>query len=178
MMRIMRTRAVNMLNRQGREATNVFKARGVRFYCKVVRLHVCTFVTLLVHITSDVERLGSAVDSFGAKWDSSLSKNGLGFWLTTNVVPVTWRSRSAGVRAHLNCSIYGSNCSITAETVFTEPCNVRQMLDEVMEWDRPRLSRRGQSLITPRGTLVEPAGSRAHDIITSYSNKQQAVGCR
>lgn len=78
-----------MLNRQGREATNVFKARGVRFYCKVVRLHVCTFVTLLVHITSDVERLGSAVDSFGAKWDSSLSKNGLGFWLTTNVVPVT-----------------------------------------------------------------------------------------
>ena len=65
---------MNMLNRQGGEATNVFKARGVRFYCKVVRLHVCTFVTLLVHITSDVERLGSAVDSFGAKWDSSLSK--------------------------------------------------------------------------------------------------------
>ena len=58
------------------------------------------------------------------------------------------------------------------------PCNVRQMLDEVMEWDRPRLSRRGQSLITPRGTLVGPAGSRALDIITSYSNKQQAVGCR
>ena len=56
----------------------------------LAKLFVCTFVTLFdVHITSDVERLGSAVDSFGAKWDSSLSKNGLGFWLTTNVVPVT-----------------------------------------------------------------------------------------
>ena len=124
----------------------MFKARGVRFSCKVVRLQVCTFVTMLLHITSDVERLGSAVDSFGAKWDSLKplpSQKVPWFSVDNKCCTFHLAIKKWGVRAHLNCSIYGSNCSITAETVFTEPCNVRQMLDEVMEWARPRLSRIG-----------------------------------
>ena len=99
-----------------------------------------------MHITSDVERVGSAVDSFGAKWDSLKplpSQKVPWFSVDNKCCTFHLAIKKWGVRAHLNCSIYGSNCSITAETVFTEPCNVRQMLDEVMEWARPRLSRIG-----------------------------------
>ena len=95
----------------------MFKARGVKFYCKVVRLHLCALVTLLVHITSDVERLGSAVDSFGAKWDSLKplpSQKVPWFSVDNKCCTLTWRSRSGG-------SGRISTVQFTAQTVQLQP---------------------------------------------------------
>ena len=157
----------------------MFKAWGVQFYCKVVRLHVCTFVTplcILHQMWRDLDLRWTHLEPNGIlpsqKWSWFLVDNKC---CTCHLTIKKWvggQSASQLFNLRLKLFNYSRDCFYRALQREADARRSNGVGSAAAKSDG------GQSLITPRGTLVGPAGSRARDIITSYLNNQQAVGCR